>query len=118
MKRALAVLITLAAANAYAAGYKLIINNSVHVESLSKKEVSDLFMKRTSRWSSGTPVVPIDQSDRTAVREEFSKDVHGKPAAAVKSYWQQQIFSGRDVPPVGMRLSPRSLGLSRCCELA
>jgi hypothetical protein len=26
--------------------------------------------------------------------------VHGKSVTAIKTYWQQQVFSGRDVPPV------------------
>jgi hypothetical protein len=33
------------------------------------------------------------------VRDAFSRDVHGKPTSAVEAYWQQQVFSGRDVPP-------------------
>ena len=86
--------------SASAASFKVIANNAVPVASLSKKDASDLFMKRTPKWSNGTPVVPIDQSDRSNVRDDFSKSVHGKATAAVKSYWQQQIFSGRDVPPV------------------
>jgi ABC-type phosphate transport system substrate-binding protein len=95
-----ATLTALMPANGFAGSFKVIVNNVVHVESLSKKEVSDLFMKRTPKWGSGTPVMPVDQSDRAAVRGEFSKTIHGKATAAVKSYWQQQIFSGRDVPPV------------------
>ena len=95
-----AALIALIPVNATAGSFKVIVNSAVHVDGLSKKEVSDLFMKRTPKWSSGTPVVPVDQSDRAAVRDEFSKSIHGKSTAAVKSYWQQQIFSGRDVPPV------------------
>ena len=83
-----------------ASSFKVIVNNAVHVDALSKKEVADLFMKRTPKWSNGTPVTAVDQSDRAPVREEFSRAVHGKPTAAVKSYWQQQIFSGREVPPV------------------
>jgi hypothetical protein len=29
----------------------------------------------------------------------FTREVLGKSIAAVKAYWQQQIFSGRAVPP-------------------
>ena len=96
----IAMLITAAASSAPAAGLKVIVNNAVQVDGLSKRETSDLFLKKTPRWTNGVAVVAIDQSDRSPVREEFSKTVHGKPAAAIKSYWQQQIFSGRDVPPV------------------
>lgn len=85
---------------AQAASYKIIVNNSVPVTSLSKKAASDLFLKKTAKWENGTAVMPVDQLDSSGAREGFSKAVHGKPAAAVKSYWNQQIFSGRDVPPV------------------
>ena len=85
--------------SASAASFKVIVNSAANVTSLPKKEISDLFMKRTAKWSNGTPVTPVDQSDRSAVRDEFSKTIHGKPTAAVKSYWQQQIFSGQGLPP-------------------
>ena len=32
-------------------------------------------------------------------RAVFTKIVHGKPVSAIASYWQQQIFAGREVPP-------------------
>jgi len=95
-----AAVIAFSSLEASAASFKIIANSSVRADTLSKKEVADLFMKRTPKWSNGTPVTPVDQSDRSSIREEFSKNVHGKPTAAVRSYWQQQIFSGRGIPPV------------------
>ncbi len=83
-----------------AAAFKVVVNNGIHIESMPKKAVSDLFLKRTTKWENGTNVVPVDQAEAAGVREDFSRAVHGKPTAAVKSYWNQQIFSGRDVPPV------------------
>ncbi|MFL6245277.1 MAG: hypothetical protein ACJ74H_04580 [Thermoanaerobaculia bacterium] len=85
---------------AMAAGYKVIVNNANGKSSLAKKELAQLFMKKTAQWSDGTPVVAADQTEKSAVRERFTLEVHGKSVSAVKSYWQQQIFSGRDVPPV------------------
>ena len=104
---------TALAAPAQAASYKLIVNNSVPVSSLSKKAVSDLFLKKTIKWENGTAVMPVDQLDSSNAREGFSKDVHGKPAAAVKSYWNQQIFSGRDVPPVEKKSDAEVLSFVR-----
>jgi len=43
--------------------------------------------------------VPVDQAERAPVRQSFSRDVIGKPPAAVKSYWNQLVYSGRSVPP-------------------
>lgn len=98
---------------AHAASYKLIVNNSVNVEALSKKTASDLFLKKTTKWENGAPVVPVDQVDSSAAREGFSKGVLGKAPAAVKSYWNQQIFSGRDVPPVEKRSDAEVLSFVR-----
>ena len=41
----------------------------------------------------------MDQPEGSPVREAFTKAVLRKSVSAVKSYWQQQIFSGRAVPP-------------------
>ncbi|HEV7242562.1 MAG TPA: hypothetical protein VGQ36_25250 [Thermoanaerobaculia bacterium] len=85
---------------ALAAGYKVVVNNANGASSVPKKDLAQLFMKKTARWSDGTPVVAVDQTEKSSVRERFTQEVHGKSVSAVKSYWQQQIFSGRDVPPV------------------
>lgn len=103
MKRALA-LATLSflvwTGAAQAAQFKVIVNRAVKSDSLTKQQVSDLFLKKTVKWADATPVAAVDQPDSSAVREAFSKEIHGKPASAVKSYWNKQIFSGRDLPPL------------------
>jgi ABC-type phosphate transport system substrate-binding protein len=103
----------LIASSAQAASYKVIVNNSVSINSLSKKAASDLFLKKTTKWESGSSVTPVDQLDSSNTREGFSKAVHGKTAAAVKSYWNQQIFSGRDVPPVEKKSDAEVLSFVR-----
>ena len=85
-------------APAAAESYKVVVNNANPATALDRREVSALFLRRASRWSDGTPVLPVDGPD-SAPRESFSKDVHGRKTAAVKSYWLQVIFSGRGVPP-------------------
>jgi ABC-type phosphate transport system substrate-binding protein len=85
-------------ANPPADNYKVVVNRANPVTSLDRREVSALFLRRSTRWDDGTPVLPVDGPDSPA-RESFSKEVHGKKAAAVRSYWLQIIFSGRGVPP-------------------
>jgi ABC-type phosphate transport system substrate-binding protein len=98
---------------AQAASYKVVVNNSVSLNSLSKKAASDLFLKKTTKWENGSAVAPVDQLESSNAREGFSKAVHGKTAAAVKSYWNQQIFSGRDVPPVEKKSDAEVLSFVR-----
>ena len=83
---------------AAADGYKLVINAANPVTSLDRREASAIFLRRSTRWPDGTPVMAVDGPDSPA-REAFSKDVHGKKAASIRSHWLQVIFSGRGVPP-------------------
>jgi len=93
------ILIALAAANASAATYKVIVNQNVNVQKLSRHAVSDIFLKKTASWQGGEAVVAVDNA-AAPLRQEFSHGVHGKAEAAVKSYWNQQIFAGRSLPPL------------------
>jgi ABC-type phosphate transport system substrate-binding protein len=80
-------------------GFRVVVNAANPATSLSRTQVSQLFLKRDKRWASGDAVQPVQPAD-AALRERFSTRVHGKGAAAVRAYWNQLIFSGREVPPV------------------
>src|SRR4030042_4763467 len=79
--------------------FKSVVNSGNPVSSISKDELSKLFLKKIATWQDGRAVVPVDLPERSPVRESFSREVHDRPLAAVKSYWQQQMFSGRSTPP-------------------
>lgn len=88
------------AAPAFADGYQVIAHSGVGAGSLAKDQVSQMFLKKLGKWPDGKPVVPVDQAKSAPVREAFSKAVLGRGASAMVAFWQQQIFSGADVPPV------------------
>jgi ABC-type phosphate transport system substrate-binding protein len=79
--------------------FYVVVNEANPISSLSYSELSDLFLKKSSRWNDGGLVEPVDQRESSPVRETFNRDVHRKSAAAVRAFWQLRIFSGRDVPP-------------------
>lgn len=83
-----------------AQSYKVIVNSSNSTTSLSTNEVSNYFLKKTSKWSNGEKVVPIDQNADSPVRVAFSKNVHKKSVSSIKSYWQQFVFAGSGTPPI------------------
>lgn len=82
------------------ANYVVIVNESNGVSAMSAADLSKLFFKKTNRWSNGLEVVPVDLPEGAAAREAFTAAVHGKSLGSVRAFWQQQIFSGRSVPPV------------------
>ena len=68
---------------------------------LSKKDISKIFLKKIKKWkSTDENIAPVDQIETSKIRENFSDKIHDKTIAAIKSYWQKQIFSGRSIPPV------------------
>jgi ABC-type phosphate transport system substrate-binding protein len=79
--------------------FAVIVNASNPISTLSKDEVAKLFLKKTVSWSSGQSASPVELPVTAKVRESFAREVLNKSVAQVRSYWQQQIFSGRDVPP-------------------
>jgi ABC-type phosphate transport system substrate-binding protein len=84
---------------AFADGFKVIVHSSNPTTSLSRPQVAEYFMGKTTDWSHGAKIKPVDQVESSSTRQAFSDEVLGKSISAVKSYWQQQIFSGRGVPP-------------------
>ena len=75
----------------------------VHPESsntiASRQMLAEAFLKTTTRWPDGETIRPVDQRSDAAVRKAFSESVLKRSVTAVRSYWQQRIFAGRDVPP-------------------
>lgn len=83
---------------AAATEFRVVVNRENPVSAVTRDELSDLFLKKVTSWSSGTHALPVDQAEG-AVRWAFARDIHHRSAAAIRAYWQQRIFSGRDVPP-------------------
>ncbi|MBI3805818.1 MAG: phosphate ABC transporter substrate-binding protein [Nitrospirae bacterium] len=79
---------------------KIIVNASNPASMMKKAQISNFFLKKAGTWENGHKVLPVDQVESSSVRKAFSEQVHGKDVHQIVSYWQKQIFSGREVPPV------------------
>ena len=81
------------------AGFVVVVNATNPASSITRSQLAALFTKKEQSWSNGTPAFPVDLPADDPTREAFTESVHGKSPQAIRAYWQQQIFSGRDVPP-------------------
>ncbi len=79
--------------------YIVVVHPNNQAEALSKKAVSRLLLKELAKWDGGQSAQPVDLDSKSETRRDFSRDVHGRSVASIKSYWQRRIFSGRGVPP-------------------
>lgn len=89
----------LAARPAEAQQFKVVAHESVASSSLSASQLSDIFQKKKRTFPDGANATPVDLGASSPTREAFSQAVHGRGTSAVEAWWQQQIFSGKDVPP-------------------
>jgi ABC-type phosphate transport system substrate-binding protein len=81
------------------AAYRVIVNPSNPTASVERRFLADVFLKKATRWGDGEVVRPVDLTPDAPPRQRFSEEIVGRTVSAVKNYWQQQVFSGRDVPP-------------------
>ena len=79
--------------------FVVVVNDQNASEAVSRTVVSRFFLKKAARWENGAAVFPVDLPPNSPIRDAFSREVLSKSVSSIKAYWQQQIFSGRDVPP-------------------
>ena len=79
--------------------YRIIVNPANPAREMSRSFLRNAFLKKTTQWDNGETVRPIDLTRRFPVRDRFTREVLNKTPAQLRSYWNQQIFSGKGVPP-------------------
>ena len=84
---------------AAAAGFQMIVHPSNPASVVDRRFVVDAFLKKVTRWPHDEAIWPADLDADSPVRRRFSEQVLRRTVAAVKTYWQQLVFAGRDVPP-------------------
>ena len=90
---------TVSAESRAVATYQVIVNPSNAATSLDQAFVEDAFLKKATHWNNDDAIRPADLVSSSPVRRKFTEEVLKRSVEAVKGYWQQRIFSGRDVPP-------------------
>lgn len=81
-------------------GFVVVTHPGVTTPPLSRDAWSAIFLKKVRKWPNGTPIIPLDQEETSVVRIAFTTKLHRKRIAAVRTYWHQQIFAGREMPPL------------------
>ena len=82
-----------------ASAYKVIVNPANATTQVSRLKVGEMFLKKAARWPDGAPVMPVEPSAKTPIRQRFTLEIYGKQVIAISAYWQQMIFGGKAIPP-------------------
>lgn len=95
----LATAALLAASTLAHAQVAVIVNPKSSMASMTADQVAAIFLGKTTTLPSGATAAPADQSESSAIREQFYTKVTGKQSAQVKAAWSRLVFSGKGTPP-------------------
>ena len=95
----LTLLLTVGAARD-ATGFKVLVHGAQAGSAIRRAQLQDIFLKKVTQWGNGSPIEPVDQSMRSRARVSFSLNVLDLPMSAVQAYWERQVVSSRERPPV------------------
>ena len=76
-----------------------VVSSKSQITALSKNQVLDIFLGKRTRFPDGSSVIPIDQAEGSAARDEFYTRLADMSPAQVKAFWARIIFTGRGQPP-------------------
>ena len=82
-----------------AAEFVVVAGSGSGVGQLSREQVADLFLGKSSVLPGGGKAALIDQPESSHLREAFYSKVTGKSAAQVRSTWAKLAFTGKGTPP-------------------
>lgn len=86
-------------ASAARAEIAVIVNAQNPLNSLTRSQVTEFFLKKAKQWPSGTSVRFFDQSDDSQIRKEFLRTVLLKSSRDIELYWiGQKLYSGHSAP--------------------
>jgi hypothetical protein len=79
--------------------FKIIVRSDNAITTVDRGFLRDVYLKKTIEWHDGSTIRPVDLAQSFPARERFTQDVLKKTSSQLKNYWNQQIFSGKNVPP-------------------
>ena len=77
----------------------LIVNPSIGVDHLSRRQAVDIFLGRYRTFPSGPSALPIDLDINSTERTQFYLILAHKDSSEMSSYWARLTFTGKISPP-------------------
>jgi ABC-type phosphate transport system substrate-binding protein len=90
--------LTIGAAAATAADFKVIANPGIKVNEISANDLKEVFLATKTSLGDGTHVEPVWEKGG-ATHEAFLKEYVGKTDAAVGTYYRSLVFTGKASMP-------------------
>ena len=79
--------------------FVVVVNTFNPFVTIAEEDLAQIFLKKRATWSNEQEAFPVDQAETSDVRRHFVNRVLKKDVESLKRYWQQQVFTGKAVPP-------------------
>jgi ABC-type phosphate transport system substrate-binding protein len=83
--------------------YVVVVNPGNPIRRLSQSQLSRIYLGKLQGWEINgkiEPVVVLDQKAGSPLRAQFTQDVLRKTLAEADAYWRQEVYAGRNFPPL------------------
>jgi hypothetical protein len=80
--------------------YIVVVNPANSIRVVNREFLRAVYLKKRTAWWDGQTIRPVGVSPRFPARQRFAREVLRKSPAQLRAYWNQQIFSGKGVPPL------------------
>jgi ABC-type phosphate transport system substrate-binding protein len=90
-------------AAAQSGNYVVIVNPGNPIRRLSQAQLSRIYLGKLQGLDIKgkiEPVVVLDQKAGSPLRAQFTQDVLRKTESETDAYWRQEIYAGRNFPPL------------------
>lgn len=78
----------------------VIVNTDNEINTLTKRQVIDLYMGKNSHFPDGTRTLRFDQPNDSPARADFYHQLTQMKLPSINAYWARLIFTGRASAPV------------------
>lgn len=99
MRIALYLLLILSLPPAYAASIAVVVHKDNAIDSLTRKQVADIYMGRGTELRKHPDLLVLDYQGDPKLRERFYWVLTGKSLAQINAYWARLSFSGQANAP-------------------
>lgn len=99
---AFAAIASVAPAQLSAQRFVIVVNPRNPVSRLNQAQLSRIYLGKLQAWDMNgalQPVAPVDQTPDSPLRAVFSQRMLHKSVSETASYWRQELYAGRNVPP-------------------
>lgn len=81
----------------------VITNPQSTITALTREQIVDIYMGRSSNFPNGSPAIAFDLKGDQPARSAFYQQLVGKSVAQINAYWARLLFSGSATPPMALK---------------